>query len=207
MSRTDLQRLEAKYVKDQQTGCWVWHAAVSPGPASGKWVYGVMQFGGRMQMAHRISYQLYRGPIPAGKQLDHLCRNTRCVNPWHLEPVTAKENINRGVNAQLEKTHCPKGHALAGENLYQKPNGNRECRICRAEQWEAYKARHVGAVAVEKRPKTEVWVEFLGERKTVSQWSQQTGIEPNALLSRIKRGWPLKRAMSEPIKPRKQEIA
>lgn len=135
MPKTDLQRLEEKYERDETTACWIWKASTSPGPKSGKWAYGILYFKGRMCMAHRVAYELYRGPIPEGRQLDHLCRNTLCINPWHLDPVSAEENINRGRRFESEKTHCPEGHPLAGENLYLKKNGWRECRICRREQY------------------------------------------------------------------------
>lgn len=85
-------------------------------------------------MAHRLAYELLISPIPHGLVIDHLCRNRRCVNPFHLEVVTFKENIRRGegsagINAR--KTHCKYGHPLSGENLYITPsNGKRQCKIC-----------------------------------------------------------------------------
>jgi hypothetical protein len=54
----------------------------------------------RMQQAHRIAYEAFRGPIAAGLEIDHLCRNPRCCNPVHLEPVTHRENVRRGKAAQ-----------------------------------------------------------------------------------------------------------
>ena len=98
-------------------------------------------------MAHRVSYEMAKGKIPDGLQLDHLCRMTLCVNPSHLEPVTPKENIRRGETAevarltQLSKTHCPQGHPYSGENLYLKPNGRRECRQCVRDSGARYRAK------------------------------------------------------------------
>lgn len=136
---TSAARLEGKYALDAATGCWVWSGAVSD---KGKWVYGIVAHHGKLHMAHRVMYERKVGVIPVGLELDHLCRNTRCINPSHLEPVTHRENIARSVNFQASKTECVKGHPLSGENLYVKPNGNRECRICRKDQWRAYKERH-----------------------------------------------------------------
>jgi len=70
--------------------------------------------------AHRYSFERYRGFIPDGLQLDHLCRNRCCVNPWHLDPVTNRTNSIRSsctfVGANVRKTHCPNGHAYSFEN-------------------------------------------------------------------------------------------
>lgn len=88
-------------------------------------------------MAHRASYEIYKGPIPEGLEIDHLCRNRRCINPDHLEPVTRKENILRGESptaTNKRKTHCPNGH------LYDfiRPNGERECRSCHRVNYQRY---------------------------------------------------------------------
>lgn len=79
--------------------------------------------------AHRVAYEEIMGPVPEGLELDHLCRTRSCVNPSHLEPVTHRENMNRGDVATRRKTHCPKGHPYDEENtgIY---NGYRNCRAC-----------------------------------------------------------------------------
>ena len=97
--------------------------------------------------AHRVSYEHFVGAIPAGHQLDHLCHtedascaggrsclHRRCVNPHHLEPVTAAENVRRGRSASALnrlKTHCPQGHAYDERNtIRDKSNNKRSCRTC-----------------------------------------------------------------------------
>lgn len=95
---------------------------------------------GKKELAHRSLFLAYGGPIAAGLVIDHLCRNRACVNPWHLEPVTNKINLLRGVGfvaRQAKQTHCKRHHPLSGENLYTHA-GQRTCRICRREylkQW------------------------------------------------------------------------
>ena len=113
--------------------CWPWTAALDRGG------YGLIKFGGASRRAHRIAYMLLVGPIQEGLVLDHLCRNRRCVNPAHLEPVTQEENARRGEQAQM--THCIRGHELTPENTYVKPsNGRRGCLQCRRSRRRSYYA-------------------------------------------------------------------
>jgi len=112
--------------------CWPWLGFVS------KAGYAQVRFQGRFQKAHRVAYEFLIGPIPEGKELDHLCKNRSCVNPKHLEPVTKREHIMRGGNFMIDnshKTHCPQGHPYDAENtIIDNENGGRRCRICRNRQ-------------------------------------------------------------------------
>lgn len=86
----------------------------------------------RLNQAHRLMFELHRGPIPTGLQIDHLCRQPLCVNPDHLEPVTSAENTRRG---KALITHCPAGHPYDDANTYlaERPTGSaRHCRTCLA---------------------------------------------------------------------------
>ncbi|MFD9225251.1 HNH endonuclease signature motif containing protein [Streptomyces sp. NPDC060064] len=111
-------------------GCLIWTAYTNRDG------YGHIYDSGRMLLAHRVAYEVLVGPIPDGLQLDHLCRVRHCINPHHLEPVTAQENQLRsgltigGVAAQL--THCLRGHEFTPENIYSPPSApnKRFCRAC-----------------------------------------------------------------------------
>jgi len=122
---TVIRRFFAKV--DLRGACWLWTA--------GRYRNGYGQFylGGKKVLPHRVLYEWTVGPIPAGLDLDHLCRVRHCVRPSHLEPVTRRENLLRGVTipaAHAAKTHCPAGHPYAGANLRLRPNGARRCREC-----------------------------------------------------------------------------
>lgn len=111
-------------------GCWVWTGSVK---SSG---YGQFRVGDRVRSAHRVAYELEHGDIPADLVLDHLCRNRRCVRPSHLEAVTQRTNVLRGVGfaaCKARQTHCIHGHEFDPANTYVAPNGTRRCRRCRAE--------------------------------------------------------------------------
>ncbi len=105
-----------------ENGCWEWTGATN---GNG---YGHIRFDGRMQYVHRLIYQHCSEPIPSGLTIDHLCRTRSCVNLQHLEPVTGRENMRRGLRAQ--QTHCIHGHEFNKANTYIASNGTRHCRIC-----------------------------------------------------------------------------
>jgi hypothetical protein len=126
--RDPLVRLMEK-VSFAATGCWEWTGSVNDS-GYGKFSLSTTQLSRR---AHRVAYELLVGPIPDGLELDHLCRNTICVNPAHLEPVTQAENVRRGLNAQ--KTHCAHGHEFTLENTGRhRSTGWRFCLACRRER-------------------------------------------------------------------------
>ena len=109
-------------------GCWIWLGAET-------WNrYGTVHFEGKQQLAHRIFFEHFRGKIPDGLILDHLCCNTICVNPFHLDPVTRRVNTLRGFKnpaaGNSRKQHCKRGHAFTEENTIRRRNGWRACRQC-----------------------------------------------------------------------------
>jgi hypothetical protein len=138
MDLTDIE-LERFWAKvDKTESCWVWTASKD---TKG---YGKLTLRQRTYRAHRVAYEYLVGPISDGLQLDHLCRNRRCVRPDHLEPVTSRENLLRGdtVNARLAaKTHCDSGHPFDEVNTYRAPDGTRHCRKCHVRWTQDYRRR------------------------------------------------------------------
>jgi hypothetical protein len=108
--------------------CWMWESALE---SKG---YGQFGIQGRNRMAHRLSFMFYYGPIHDKLEVDHLCRAHACVNPAHLEAVTKRENMRRGVGrvaSNMDRTHCWAGHEYTPENLYINPaSSQRVCRKC-----------------------------------------------------------------------------
>ncbi len=125
--------------------CIVWTGYLNPAG------YGIISINNRPRRAHRYAYERLHGPIAPGLHLDHLCRNRCCVNPGHLEPVTIKVNVNRGISKQvtreraLNSNACRNGHPLTVETRL--GGKNRRCRMCRREhlrRWRAKKAQALG---------------------------------------------------------------
>lgn len=113
-----------RHVTEDPDGCWNYHP-VHPVTGYAEFTVGK---GTRRVLAHRWSYGHFIAPIPAGLEIDHLCKNTACVNPWHLEPVTHEVNTQRGVGTA---DACVNGHPYDASNTHVRPNGHRQCRTCR----------------------------------------------------------------------------
>lgn len=94
----DKRKSPVDYIVDEH-GCWVWQLARN---AHG---YGSMRVGPSNLGAHRIYYERVHGPIPDGMLIDHLCRNRACVNPAHMQVVSKRENVRRGVSTRFTTAH------------------------------------------------------------------------------------------------------
>jgi hypothetical protein len=126
-------RIESQYLPHPVTGCWEWLGSKH------NLGYARTKIDGRHTYIHRYLYRVYRGEIPAELELDHLCRNRGCVNPYHLEIVSHAENVRRGLagranNYYAAKTHCPAGHAYDEANTYLHPHSGRNCRACKRDR-------------------------------------------------------------------------
>ena len=122
------QRFSTKFIVIA-SGCWQWIGFVNEDG------YGAFRGEGGTEGAHRWAYRRFKGPIPEGYEVDHLCRFRACVNPDHLDAVTKRDNVIRGTSfaaVNASKTDCPNGHPLSAGS------GQRVCRVCRRASSLAY---------------------------------------------------------------------
>ena len=114
--------------KLRESPCWEWPATL------GHNGYAQRFKDGKNIRIQRVVYEAVIEDIPEGLVTDHLCRNRKCVNPFHIEPVTSKVNILRGESfcaKNKRKTHCKQGHPFSGSNLlFNKKKNGRDCRKC-----------------------------------------------------------------------------
>lgn len=117
-----------------RNNCWEWAAA-----KIGKGGYGIINH----KLAHRLSWEIFKGPIKDGHYVCHHCDNPPCVNPKHLFLGTRHDNMQDCVkkgrmflqkhperSPKFKKTHCPSGHPYSGSNIMIDHRGYRRCRIC-----------------------------------------------------------------------------
>lgn len=111
---------------NKDNGCLEWAGALF---SNG---YGAIAINGKNKRAHRFSYELFIGPIPDTFEIDHLCKNVKCVHPLHLEAVTHHENMRRS-SAWLfwkNKKSCKNNHPFTEKNTYIDSKNKRKCRMC-----------------------------------------------------------------------------
>lgn len=124
-----LRRFMSK-VECSHAGCDVWTGSRR------KDGYGRFRIDGKTQLAHRVSFEIWKGPIPNGMDVCHRCDNPSCVNPVHLFLAThvgnMQDKIKKRRDHNQQKTHCPQGHEYTPANAYTAPGTNsRACRTCR----------------------------------------------------------------------------
>jgi hypothetical protein len=152
------ERFWSKVNSSAPGGCWLWT------PEPNEQGYGQFSVYGTVRLAHSVAYELLVGPVPAGRQLDHLCHNAdescpggstcphrRCVKviadesgQAHVQPATQRENTLRGrspIAVVARATQCPQGHLYDEANTYRRRGGHRDCRACNRERARKRKAK------------------------------------------------------------------
>lgn len=126
--------------------CWLWMAAKMPKG------YGKFNLEGAPWLAHRLSLLMHNGNISSGQVVDHICKNTSCVNPAHLELVSQGENIRRGDARRIcratwaTKSHCAQGHKFTPENTVwhnsaDRDRPRRKCKTCQSAWTKSYRSK------------------------------------------------------------------
>lgn len=113
---------------ERSDGCWLFTGVKWPNG------YGQIRDKNRYRVASRVAYELTYGSLPPKMQVDHLCRNRACCRPDHLEAVTNRTNVLRGVGitaTAARRTSCSRGHPYAPENVRFDRKGKRVCLMCR----------------------------------------------------------------------------
>lgn len=113
-----------------ESGCWEWSGCLNNG-------YGVFAMGRTPSIAHRISYREFVGDLVPIMDIDHKCRNTKCVNPAHLQQVTHEKNLLIGNSPAMirmrekEQTKlCSAGHDLSNKENLVSWSKRLKCKIC-----------------------------------------------------------------------------
>ena len=157
---TPRQRFDSHWIPEPNTGCWLWMKHLTP---SG---YGVFSVASSTNTgAHRAAWEFYRGPIPEGLVIDHICRVRSCVNPDHLRVVTRRINTlenSLSITALFaKKTHCKNGHPLIDGHF---SGGNHtglrhlnQCKRCIRERDDRRLASKGGKRRVFKNPRKNSW--------------------------------------------------
>ena len=163
----------ARKITVDSSGCWLWESLAATG-------YGTASLNGRKVLAHRLFYELAKGPIPEGLHIDHVCRTRSCVNPDHLEAVTLAENNRRAAAAM---THCCNGHPYDEANTKYDRNGHRICRAC-------IRARSRSAKATSGLPLTQIDSLAVLEAEgpmTARRFGEIVGRGPSCAANRLRR--------------------
>jgi hypothetical protein len=134
-----------KYLKPQEKGCWIWEGFIDS-VGYGRYAHPIK---GYSSTAHRVVYEFFYGDIEPDLEIDHLCSNKSCINPFHMEKVsshvnTLRSNNNSAINAR--KTHCIRGHEFTKENThwyksFRSEHMSRSCRACKNLRQSKYRSK------------------------------------------------------------------
>jgi len=115
---------------EKTDSCWLWKGSLWDG-------YGRYAINRKLYLVHRMAYAVLKQKLGDNTQIDHLCRVKTCVNPDHLEEVSKKENIRRGISRvyNTDLSLCPRGHEYDVEKPSKAGTLIKYCTTCRKEKY------------------------------------------------------------------------
>lgn len=169
--------------------CWVWKASKD---SRGYGKFSEIRIKGPTS-AHRISYRAFHGhDAKRGLEIDHLCKNTSCVNPYHLEAVTHTENVRRAL---ILDHSCRRGHERTNENTLYYQN-KRECKLCRSDaKRKSYYLNKNKTIPLSRIYKP-LFLELNGKRMRACEWAKHLGMKKQTIYDRWRKGMPVSRILT-----------
>ncbi|MGI8477822.1 MAG: HNH endonuclease signature motif containing protein [Thermomicrobiales bacterium] len=140
INASQIERFWSKVAIAPGSACWEWQGK----PKSS----GYGSFMGDCHPAHRVSFLIANGSVDPDLDVDHICRNRRCVRPEHLRQVPHRENTLCGIGptaVNARKTHCKRGHPFTPDNMRVETTGSRRCLTCAMALKRARRARRHAA--------------------------------------------------------------
>jgi hypothetical protein len=181
------ERLHSKIEMDSEADCWIWTAGKFPNG------YGNIWHNGTNRGAHCVSYELYRGPIPAGMYVCHHCDNPACVNPHHLFLGTPADNMaDRDTKGRQARGPAHGLAKLTEADIQAIRNAGNISNMELAQQYGVHNAT-ISCIRLGKtwaHVEQPFRIELNGPlAEALCQYAEQMGVEPSTIIAEAVRAY------------------